>query len=75
MVDKIKKETHKILEALEAGKAEGENLEAVASLKRRFTEREINALILIVWFSEPMQSIRNRIGELERATKAKEEVN
>ena len=38
-----------------------------ASLERRFTEPELSALVNMVWFSPHMQSIRRRIGDLEKS--------
>gem|GEM_PF-4422796 len=62
---------------LVAGRNEGELKEAKESLKLRFTEREIQALLHWFWHSEMMQSIRDeharvrkRLNEIERRLKA-----
>ena len=50
----------------EAGINDGEIDEAMRSLKLRFTDRELDALCIIMWFSERMKSIRNRLNKLEQ---------
>ena len=48
------------------GNMDGSMEEAKKSLTRRFTDREIDAIVSIVWFSPALQSIRNRVGKLEK---------
>jgi len=56
-------------DTMECGKDDGQIQEARESLKLKFTERELRQLVLNVWFSDVMDSIRYRIGELEKKVK------
>ncbi len=47
------------------GHCEGSLDEAKESLKRRFTDRELDVIINLVWFSPMLQSIRDRLTVLE----------
>jgi len=53
-----------------AGFMEGVSKEARESLLRRFTEAELRQIVMMVWFDDTLQSLRTRIGELERMKKA-----
>ncbi len=53
-----------------AGIQEGTLEEAKESIKRRFTAREIDAILSFMWFSDMMQSIRNQIAGLKERVNA-----
>ena len=57
---------------VQAGTNDGVLSEAVESLKRRFTDAELRAMVYIFWFSDAMQSIRTRLSELEKRAEALE---
>lgn len=63
----MNKEIIEIMKKAErAGKIIGEFNEAHKSLKRRFTDNELNEIVNIVWFSPQLQSIRNRLDAVEK---------
>ena len=53
----------------QAGRNEGTMEEAINSLRKKLTDRELDALTIIVWHSDVMQSIRNRLSDLEGKNK------
>ena len=67
------KKTNEMVKWMENGKhvghCEGSLDEAKENLKRRFTDRELDVVINLVWFSPMMQSIRNRLTVLEEQKK------
>ena len=61
-------ELNRIIKASsEAGHNEGSFEEAQESLKKRFTDRELDVIITMCWQSPMMQEIRNRLYTLEQA--------
>ena len=67
--------TQQQLEELAGGYgAAGELNEAQQSLLRRFTPNELRAIINIVWLSDVMQSVRDRLDKLEGANDVREPV-
>lgn len=60
-------ELNRIIKASsEAGHNEGSFAEAQESLKKRFTDRELDVIITMCWQSPMMQEIRNRLYALEQ---------
>ena len=61
------------IDSIESGRKAGIQMgsleEAGESLRRRFTTRELDALVSLFWFSDPMQSIRNDIAKLKESMK------
>ena len=64
---KHRKDNQATMEAgITIGRLRGQSEEALKSLMRRFTPAELQEVINMVWFSPELQSIRRRLGELER---------